>query len=232
MRRRGAGATERQGGARSAGEHRVRADVIAAMRIAGMLAMIGVAFAPRAAAGEEARPQPRLSVAALVGLGDWDFGPLRFGGTGADIEVAAGVGKRGQVALEGFLALLADNRFDTGMIHSRLGVTGRWFPRAFHPDSLAVFEMYVEAGTGLQSSWWDGGERLTRHDVTLGTGMQMRFRYRGQLALRNGVQFLWAEPAPLAQLERAVCRGTCPAAGHAAPLDVGFMWQFGLVWGR
>jgi hypothetical protein len=205
------------------------------MRSAWIVASVVVASAGVAGADgeQQARPQPKVAVAALVGLGDWDVGPLTFGGTGPDVEIAMGVGRRGQVALEGFIARLDELHTGVEATHGRAGVTGRWFPRAFHPDSLAVFEMYVEGGTGVQRTWWDGGGGLTRHDVTLGAGMQMRFTYGGgQLALRNGVQFLWAEPAPLARLERSVCHGTCPDSGHSAPLDVAFMWQFGLVWGR
>jgi hypothetical protein len=207
------------------------------MRRFGLLVMIVGALVPRGAGAdpEEAvqpRPQAKLGVAVLVNFAAWDVGPLSFDGNGADVEVAMGVGKRGQVAVAGFLGRLDEYYSDIEGTQGRLGLTARWFPRTFHLDRHAAYEMYLEGGTGMQRTWWDGGGRLTRHDVSLGVGTQFRFAAAGQSALRAGVKFIWAEPPPLAQLERAVCRGSCPDSGRAASVDTAVMGQLGLSWGR
>jgi len=153
-------------------------------------------------------------------------------GGGPTLELALGVG-RWQPFVEGMISTAGvgswtmpavDDRVDGWMGRGGLGL--RWIARQFRPDPSGAIELYLQAIAGVEKFWWHDGTRLTRPDVGVGFGTQIRvFPFHG-FTTRIDVRLLFT---PTDRESAWVsCRGTCTAAtndGSAAGFMTGM--QFG-----
>lgn len=110
---------------------------------------------------------------------------------------------------------------------TRLGLGARRLVRAFEPDHSASIEMYLQGGLGLSRVWWNGGGTLTRPDVSLGAGWQIRGFHTPLLSIRFAAAIVVR--APVDDQAMGFCTGTCPPAGHHGA-DPGFISQVGVAW--
>ncbi|HVV87763.1 MAG TPA: hypothetical protein VHE35_32210, partial [Kofleriaceae bacterium] len=110
----------------------------------------------------------------------------------------------------------------------RLGFGARRVLRAVEPDSSAAIELYVEGGGGVTRTWWNGGGTLTRPDLSVGAGWQIRGFQAPLLAIRLAVKVIVQPPIDDAATA-SLCHGTCPPAGHHGG-DTAFIGQFGVSW--
>lgn len=156
------------------------------------------------------------------------LGGVDEGGAAGNLEFALGSG-RFQYFAEALLgaANLEMPAAPAGYI-ARGGVGVRWLARQFQPDSSGGgAELYLEAITGVERYWWQDGGRLTRPDLGVGVGMQMRAWGFHGVTVRLGSRIVFAPTDRDAAL--VACRGTgCPigtstgVAGLMAGLMVGW----------
>lgn len=111
---------------------------------------------------------------------------------------------------------------------TRLGLGGRRLLRAFEPDHSAAIELFAEGGVGVSRIWWNGGGTLTRPDVFVGVGWQVRGFETPLLAIRMAVKVIVQAPVD-DDATAGLCQGTCPLPGHHGA-DPGFVGQIGVAW--
>ncbi len=169
---------------------------------------------------------------ALSGLGHGSrIGGLSESGFGVALELALGRG-RWQYFTEALMssagygpwtAGIDDMRIDGRMLHGGLGV--RWLARQFRPDSSGGIEMFLLSMLGIQRFYFDDGGRLTRPEVALGAGFQVRLYKRPRLAVRIDARVVFTPNDRESAL--VSCRGRCDMEAGAS---TGFMTAFGVAW--
>lgn len=189
-----------------------------------------------AAAGEDGPPPLRgWSRGMFVAAGGGSVGGLDFGGVGLDLELARGFG-RWQVFGEAQAAWASLSRpapEPSGLVGNvdglrvRSGVGVRAVVRSMRPDHSAALELIAEAGLGVERFWWDGGGVLTRPDVAVGAGFQIRGFTWPIATIRFGLDVLVAAPVDGASVA-AVCRGSCPRTSPGAESQ--FVTNIGVSW--
>lgn len=170
---------------------------------------------------------PRFSVAvSLVGHASRLAG-VEEGGMGGLLEAAIGH-RRWQAFAEAGVARVGigtgEQRIDGTELSTDLGV--RWIARSAPLDKSTGIEMLLEAFAGVQQFRWAEGGRLTRPDVGLGVGWQVRHFTRPAVTARMGVRGVFAPTDR--QAAAAICRGGCmaPASSSSAELVV----LIGVAW--
>lgn len=204
------------------------------MRLSWTLLAVALAVAPAVAHADddgEFVGFPKRSI-AISGLGHGShIGGLSESGFGAALELAIGRGRWqyfGEAALSSagyssWTTGIDEMRVDGKMLHGGLGV--RWLARQFRPDSGGGFEMFLLSLLGLQRFYFDDGGRLTRPEVALGAGFEVRLYKRPKLAIRVDGRVLFTPNDRDSTL--VSCRGRCDMEDGGA---TGFMTAFGIAW--
>lgn len=109
------------------------------------------------------------------------------------------------------------------MLHGGAGI--RWLARQFRPDSGGGFELFLVSALGLQRFYFEDGGRLTRPELALGTGFQVRLYKRPKLAIRVDIRVAFTPDADENAL--VACRGRCDMN---AGTNTGFTTSFGIAW--
>ncbi len=147
------------------------------------------------------------------------LGATGEGDTGADLEAALGDGRTqyfGEVSLASATIeqMQGPSSGETGHA-GRAGVGVRWLARQFQPVRGGGVEMFLEAVTGIERYWWSDGGRLTRPDLGVGIGLQMRaWEFHG-LTMRLGSRIVFAPTDRESSF--VICRGTgCPTGASTS----------------
>lgn len=173
--------------------------------------------------------------------GGHSIGGVRAGGLGVDFELARGRG-RWQLLGDAAVRWVSLSVYGPPLgsppmtpipegpdgIEGRLGLGARWIARSFEPDHSAAIELFLEGSAGLERTWWNGGGVLTRPDLMVGGGWQIRGLQWPRIMMRITVKALVQAPVG-DDVMRAVCRGSCPSAGRPGT-DGGFIGQLGVAW--
>ena len=172
-------------------------------------------------------PAPSHSL-AIGGIGHAShLGSSQEGGMGGDFEAALGTG-RSQVFGELTVASASlDSMPSEHGTFGRAGTGVRWLARQFQPDRGGGVEMYLEAVAGVERYWWQDGGRMTRPDLGVGVGMQMRAWGFHGLTMRLGSRLLFAPTDRESSL--VACRGTGCPVGTSTSI-AGFMTGIAIAW--
>jgi hypothetical protein len=150
------------------------------------------------------------------------LGGVQAGGFGLDVELRA---KRGSVQYfaEGAVAYLMVGATDSDQtgLEARTGAGVRWIARSVG-DRDGGFDLYLEAGAGLEGYWWSG-RHVVRPDATIGWGWQVRAGKT--VSLRSGLRALLANDQ---QGIAVACRGC--ASSPAETVDMGMLAVMGMTW--
>lgn len=174
---------------------------------------------------------PKRSI-AISGVGHGSrIGGRSETGFGAALELAIGRDRWqyfGEAALSSagygsWTTGIDDTRVDGRMLHGGLGV--RWLARQFRPDAGGGFEMFLLSMLGMQRYYFDDGGRLTRPELALGAGFEVRLFKRPKLAVRIDARVVFTPNDRESAL--VSCRGRCEMEAGASP---GFMTGFGIAW--
>lgn len=159
------------------------------------------------------------------------LGAASESGMGGDLEGALGSDRTqyfGELALAHATidAMTGTSAGASGYL-GRAGFGVRWLARQFQPERGGGIELFVEAVTGVERYWWVDGGRLTRPDLGVGIGMQMRaWKFHG-LTLRLGSRVMFAPTDRESSL--VICRGTgCPMG--ASTSVAGFTTGMVIAW--
>lgn len=178
-------------------------------------------------------PAPSRSFAiGLGGYGNYVNGVSETG-YGPSLELAIGVG-RWQPFLEGSIATASVGSWTMSALDShidgwmgRAGAGVRWLARQFRPDPDGTIELYLDAFAGVERFWWHDGTRITRPDVGVGFGTQVRMLEFHNLTTRIDVRLVFTPTDRDSAL--ISCRGTCtPMTTNDS--SVGFMGGIQLGW--
>jgi len=155
------------------------------------------------------------------------IGATSEGGMGANVEGALGL-DRTQYFVEAMLASASLEAMpDVNGYFGRAGVGARWLARQFQLDHSGGIEMFLEAVSGIERYWWRDGGRLTRPDLGVGVGMQIRgWRFHGA-TIRLGSRVMFAPTDRESSL--VACHGTGCPAGTATSV-AGFVTTLGFAW--
>jgi hypothetical protein len=174
---------------------------------------------------------PKRSI-GLSGVGHGSYiGAISESGFGVGLELALGRG-RWQYFGESTLASTGYSSWTTGidemvvtgkMLHGGAGV--RWLARQFRPDSGGGFELFLVSALGMQRFYFNDGGRLTRPELALGTGFQVRLYKRPRLAIRVDIRVVFTPGDREGTL--VACRGRCDMDAGAS---TGFTTSFGVAW--
>lgn len=148
---------------------------------------------------------------------------IQAGGFGVDAELRVRRG-RFQAFGEGAVAYLAVGAMDADQsgIQARVGAGGRWLARSFDDDEGTGFDLYIEAGVGVEGFWW-AGQHVVRPDATFGWGWQVRTSRT--VSLRSGLRALVANDR---EGIAKICRGCSSSPAEA--IDVGMLAVMGMTW--
>lgn len=192
------------------------------------LALVLVSATAFAEGDERFEPAPGMAVAVGFAVQDSQIGALHESGLGVDAEGALGTGR---TQFFGELSALSA-AIDVPMngprgTFGRGGVGVRWLARQFQPEREFGFELYLEAVAGVERFWWDGGGQLTRPDLGIGIGWQLRSWELHNVTMRTGMRVMFAPTDPGSSL--VACRGSgCPTgmngsvAGIMGGLSIGW----------
>ncbi len=119
-------------------------------------------------------------------------------------------------------------------IEQRLGIAARYTVDRFgdfdHREG-GWFDMWVEAGAGLEHFNWDAGGVWTRPDVALGVGFTLGGRFERRF---HGLTFaLRVQFAPKqSSSDQLACGGPCDAPSAATGWDRSAVFEIGWAFGR
>lgn len=118
----------------------------------------------------------------------------------------------------------------SGLVH-RLGANARYTLARF-AESDGGFDLWGEAGLGIQHLRWDAGGVWTRPDVALGLGATMLYLGKRQHAgFSLGFRVMFAPRNDTAGAP-AVCGGPCDRATPPSSVDRSFLFDLTLPFGR
>jgi len=191
----------------------------------GRMALV-LLFAAGTAHADVFEPAPGRAVElGVVGHASHIGGDVE-GGMGPGLELALGSG-RWQYFGE---AMLEHAETDTTMATGWMGRGGlgvRWLARQFQPEPGGGVELFLEASTGVERYWWQGGGQLTRADFAAGAGMQVRAWSLHGLTLRLGMRVVFTPTDRDAAL--VACRGSgCPVGTSTSV--AGLAGGLGVAW--
>jgi hypothetical protein len=203
--------------------------------VALALALVVAAAAP--ARGDDDGPEYVPAAKRSIGFGIVGhasrIGGVSEGGGGPSLELAVGVGRwqpfaEAAVSSAGFESWTmpaAESRIDGWMARGGLGV--RWIATQFMLEPGAAFEMYLETFGGFERFWWNAGGRLTRPDVGVGVGTQVRVWKPFHTTIRLDARIVFT-PGDRNGLWVS-CRGSCPPSSQSTS-STGLMAGLGWAW--
>ncbi|HSD86646.1 MAG TPA: hypothetical protein VLB44_04000 [Kofleriaceae bacterium] len=153
------------------------------------------------------------------------------GGFGPSLEFAIGR-DRWQYVGEALLSSTSMSQWTTGavdmdtsgkMVHAAAGV--RWLARQFRIDNDGGLELFLLSMLGFQRFYFDDGGRLSRPELAIGWGFQVRMYKRPRLAFHLDARIVFTPND--AESTLVACRGSCSMEEGAS---TGFMTGFGLSW--
>lgn len=109
------------------------------------------------------------------------------------------------------------------MLHGALGV--RWLARQFRPDEGGGIELFLTSMLGAQRFYFSDGGRLTRPELAVGFGLQVRTYKRPRIGFHLDARIVFTPNDRESSLVR--CVGSCEMEKGAS---TGFMTGFGLSW--
>jgi hypothetical protein len=173
---------------------------------------------------------PTYSIGILLAGHGTRIGGHSETGFGSSLELALG-GGRWQYFVEGGIATSGMNARTTGapqmyvggrMMHA--GVGARWLARQFRPNSRHGVELYLLSRAGFERFDLED-TRLTRPELALGFGLQVRMFKRPRLAIRLDARVLYTPSDPDDAL--VACSGNCAAEAGSS---TGFATGLGFAW--
>ncbi len=178
----------------------------------------------------EIEPLPRTSMGfGFQGHGS-RIGSRYEGGFGPTIEFAVGRGAwqyvaEASVATSGMDAwgTPALEEQDGRLVRGSLGL--RWVARQFSPSRAVGIELLLLSALGAQRFAFDDNARLTRPEVSLGFGMQIRRFEKPRLTFRLDARAVFTPNDRKSSL--VACRGNCMAEAGAS---TGFLSGITLAW--
>lgn len=196
-----------------------------------VLALAVLAATPGVArAGLEDEPAwPRRSTAVAIGGNTGRLHNESIGGPALVVEHALGH-RRWQLVAEGIATWYVGDSEGRGAgagAHVALG--GRWLARSFQPDTSAAIEMTMAILPGVEHLELVDG-RVTRPDLTIGWGWQVRAMRDRRWTIRFDIRFAVAPSLPARDVARLVCRGQCTSAPPSLPFDEALRAQVGFAW--
>lgn len=96
-------------------------------------------------------------------------------------------------------------------------------------------QFWVEAGAGYQHIQWNEGGRLGRQDLLIGLGAQLDVRVSREKLRFIGLYYaldIMFSPAPNSKERPPVCAGPCDEATGPGTMDVGFVLNVGVPFGK
>jgi hypothetical protein len=156
------------------------------------------------------------------------------GGFGATLELAYGKGRwqylaEGSISGSSFDDPNAPPNATTRMTidgHVWRGALGaRWLARQFMPDSSAGIELFLLSLVGMEHYHYAGGAKLTRPEIALGAGIQLRGYRKPRIAFRIDIRLLFTPSEPDSAL--VACRDLCD---RDAGSITGFMTGLAFAW--
>ncbi len=156
------------------------------------------------------------------------IGGVGEGGIGMTLEAALGRGRwqyfvEASAARVGLENATEEMTFDGTLGRGALGA--RWIARQFQMDGEGGVELYLLGAAGLQRFWWDDGGKLTRPEVDVGWGTQVRlWKWRTEVAVRIDMRVVFTPSDPASPL--VACRGACAAGTSGTGLisGIGASW--------
>jgi len=164
-----------------------------------------------------------------VGFFDHDsqVGGIHESGVGADAEAALGHGRTQFFAELTVMSAKLETMDGPRGTFGRAGAGVRWLARQFTPEREVGLELFLEAVTGVERYWWNGGGQLTRPDLGVGVGTQVRIWEIHNLTIRLTGRVLFAPTDPGSSL--IACRGAgCPVGTGGS--TAGFMSGVVIGW--
>jgi hypothetical protein len=211
-----------------------------------LMATLGLARGTAAADDEGIPPLRGWTRGVFLAVGAGSVGGLDYGGAGLAFELARGRGRwqafgAGQVAFAAVGAPTSPTSptspeppepaapppDSVNGLRVRLGAGLRAIVRSMQPDGSAAIEMFVEGGAGVERFWWNGGGVLTRPDLSIGGGLQIRAFDWPIATVRFGMAVQVAAPVDDASTG-LVCRGACTTGDTG--LESAFITNFGASW--
>jgi hypothetical protein len=156
------------------------------------------------------------------------------GGFGPTLELAYGRGRWQYLAEGSYSGSSFEDPDAPATSTTRMRIDGhvwrgaigaRWLARQFTPDDSAGIELFLLSLVGMQHFHYDGGAKLSRPEVALGAGVQLRVYRKPRLAFRIDVRILFTPSDPDSAL--VACRDLC-ANDTGSP--TGFMTGMAFAW--
>lgn len=173
---------------------------------------------------------PAYSVAIMLAGHGTRIGGHSETGFGPSLELALG-GGRWQYFIEGGIATSGMNAWTTGALQMYVdghmthgGIGARWLARQFRPNSRHGVELYLVSRAGLERFELET-TRLTRAELAVGFGLQVRMFKRPRLAIRLDARVLYTPSDPDDAL--VACSGNCAAEAGSS---TGFATGLGFAW--
>jgi hypothetical protein len=195
-----------------------------------------------AALADDDNDTPKLRYGYTLTAGATEIGDLGFANIGVRFHVARQIveGLRADVDFA-FLTTHRSSDDEDGLLMgntSRFSLGAAYDLAAFDGGSMLSGSVAFIGGVGRQYIAWDRGT-VTRNDLFVGIDGMMGFNFRNSRNLRVakalwmslGVRFFIAD-SPGPDKRMVVCGGPCdePSAGN--PRDFGFLFNYGLSFGR
>jgi hypothetical protein len=177
--------------------------------------------------GDDFVGAPSRSIALGFVGHDSHLGALSEGGMGADLEAALGSDRAQYFGELTMTSASVDTMPNVDGYFGRAGVGVRWLARQFQPERGGGFELVMEAVGGVERYWWKDGGRMTRPDLGLGIGLQMRaWKFHG-LTMRLVSRVMFAPTDRESSL--VACRGSGCPMGTSTSI-AGFMTGMVFAW--
>lgn len=176
---------------------------------------------------EEFKNAPGKALAVGFFDHDSEVGGMHESGIGADVEGALGHDRTQFFAELTVMSAKIETMDGPRGTFGRGGAGVRWLARQFQPERDLGVELFLEAVTGVERYWWNGGGQLTRPDLGIGVGTQVRIWEVHNLTVRMTARVMFAPTDPSSSL--IACRGNgCPVgtsgsvAGFASGVVIGW----------
>lgn len=152
-------------------------------------------------------------------------------GFGPTLELAIGRGRwqyvgEASVATSGmdeWTTPATEARIDGRLLRGSLGL--RWIARQFSPDSAGAIELFLQSALGAQRFDFEDGRGVTRPEVAVGFGVQIRKFHKPRLAFRLDARAVFTPNDRESAL--VACRGNCMAETGAS---TGFLSGITIAW--
>jgi hypothetical protein len=187
-----------------------------------------------------ARGRTELGLGMLAG--GFSVGPVAGPAVGIHLDAGRRMGPLFLVGEYNLLSIGEGSQVDArpirGLLH-RVGASARYSVVEFGGGRHIPVQggVWIEGGVGAQEVRWDGGGRLGRGDVNLGFGLQTNVRLRRNRPDERFLGFYYAFRATAARApelgkREPTCAGPCDEPTLPSALDLGLLFNFGVVFGR